>query len=189
MDIIINNESIKIPENTLLIFSNLIDGFFPTSVTNRRYLLGICGVLDYLDKPITRESIISYCCIKFNISVDVVMCLISNDIILDEDHIRFSIKYYNSIGEYPSSLHDLVMFCFNQSIMMVDAKIKKNISNDECCICFTNVDEIYDISCKHIFHMECIDKWIQTNLDATCPSCRGQIPKKAVNVFNSPCNF
>lgn len=45
-----------------------------------------------------------------------------------------------------------------------------------CCICLTNMklnDQITQLKCKHMFHYQCIDKWIQTKEE--CPFCRGEI--------------
>ena len=46
---------------------------------------------------------------------------------------------------------------------------------DKCIICyceFEETDEIAELSCsaKHVFHTECIQKWLETNL--ICPTCR-----------------
>ena len=46
---------------------------------------------------------------------------------------------------------------------------------DKCIICyceFEDTDEIAELACsaKHIFHTECIQKWLETNL--ICPTCR-----------------
>lgn len=46
--------------------------------------------------------------------------------------------------------------------------------SDECVICLDNlIDGDYCRllpSCKHVFHLDCIDKWL--NNHATCPICR-----------------
>ena len=46
---------------------------------------------------------------------------------------------------------------------------------DKCIIClceFEDTDEIAELACsnKHIFHVECIQKWLETNL--VCPTCK-----------------
>lgn len=51
--------------------------------------------------------------------------------------------------------------------------------NAECMICFEKVCKIYDLKCKHIFHMHCILKWLYQN--NTCPLCR--IPA-VLGIFN-----
>jgi len=52
-------------------------------------------------------------------------------------------------------------------------KIKSN-SNSSCSICldyYMDNDKIRVLSkCKHIYHKNCIDKWVQKN--NTCPICR-----------------
>ncbi|OMJ10700.1 RING-H2 finger protein ATL77 [Smittium culicis] len=44
----------------------------------------------------------------------------------------------------------------------------------ECLICFDYIqldDEVRKIPCKHLFHKDCIDKWLTERSDF-CPTCR-----------------
>ena len=42
---------------------------------------------------------------------------------------------------------------------------------EECSICYEeNVKECVVLRCKHVYHKECIDKWLVNN--TTCPQCR-----------------
>lgn len=48
--------------------------------------------------------------------------------------------------------------------------------DDECPICmipFTLLLEIYKTPCKHLFHMPCLDIWMERR--DTCPMCRSKI--------------
>ncbi|KAL6626864.1 hypothetical protein ACP70R_030590 [Stipagrostis hirtigluma subsp. patula] len=48
-----------------------------------------------------------------------------------------------------------------------------------CCIClskFSNNEDLRELPCAHVFHMECIDKWLQIN--ALCPLCKAEIGSK-----------
>jgi len=41
---------------------------------------------------------------------------------------------------------------------------------DECCICLSSINEgsqIRKLNCSHIYHVECIDKWLKVN--KVCP--------------------
>jgi hypothetical protein len=38
---------------------------------------------------------------------------------------------------------------------------------------FSNGEDIRELPCTHIFHMECVDKWLQIN--ALCPLCKAEI--------------
>ncbi len=55
-------------------------------------------------------------------------------------------------------------------------QIKLDINNViECSICIENIlDEDKDITkCTHVFHKECIKKWLESN--NTCPSCKTEL--------------
>ncbi|XP_042474815.1 E3 ubiquitin-protein ligase RNF13-like [Macadamia integrifolia] len=45
---------------------------------------------------------------------------------------------------------------------------------NECAVCLTRVedgDEIRVLQCKHDFHKECLDQWLERE-QVTCPMCR-----------------
>lgn len=44
--------------------------------------------------------------------------------------------------------------------------------NEECSICYNEIlpDDMYELTCSHSFHKECITRWIRNN--PTCPLCR-----------------
>ena len=49
-----------------------------------------------------------------------------------------------------------------------------DVSSDDCSICLETIkilDKIYRLECRHIFHLECLDKWNKN----TCPYCRREI--------------
>ncbi len=57
-------------------------------------------------------------------------------------------------------------------------------SENLCCICWANMENIYNTKCKHSFHKICIDKWLENN--TTCPICRTVIKNiKPINVSNN----
>lgn len=46
-------------------------------------------------------------------------------------------------------------------------------NDDDCTICleeFNNDEEIVKLKCNHLFHLKCIDDWIEKN--QSCPLCR-----------------
>lgn len=51
-----------------------------------------------------------------------------------------------------------------------------------CSICLMDVekgDEYYDIKCKHVFHKQCLEKWLE-DYNYVCPVCRAELgPSKA----------
>ena len=49
------------------------------------------------------------------------------------------------------------------------------VDSDSCAICTMKMEEnsfVYDIPCKHMFHSECLGKWLQVR--NSCPTCRKQ---------------
>ena len=45
-----------------------------------------------------------------------------------------------------------------------------------CCIClaaYADNEELRELPCSHLFHTECVDKWLKIN--ASCPLCKLEI--------------
>lgn len=56
------------------------------------------------------------------------------------------------------------------------SKISLNKSFGYCSICISNIlpfEVIRTLSCKHYYHVDCIDYWFTDN--NTCPECRNKI--------------
>ena len=53
----------------------------------------------------------------------------------------------------------------------------------KCSICLENIEDnqiIREITkCKHIFHVDCADKWFENNIK--CPNCRQDIRNEIVS--------
>ena len=48
----------------------------------------------------------------------------------------------------------------------------------ECAVCTEVIKEgakVYKLPCKHVFHKECIDKWLEEHKN--CPNCRADLTK------------
>ncbi|KAL9265899.1 E3 ubiquitin-protein ligase-like protein [Drosera capensis] len=51
-----------------------------------------------------------------------------------------------------------------------------------CCIClakYVNNDELRELPCSHLFHKECVDKWLKIN--ALCPLCKTNVGDSVSN--------
>ncbi|XP_052171177.1 E3 ubiquitin-protein ligase At1g12760-like [Diospyros lotus] len=51
-----------------------------------------------------------------------------------------------------------------------------------CCIClakYANNDELRELPCSHLFHKECVDKWLKIN--ALCPLCKSDVGESNVS--------
>ncbi|KAJ0716633.1 putative chromatin regulator PHD family [Helianthus annuus] len=59
-----------------------------------------------------------------------------------------------------------------------------------CMVCLEHIDGSHSIrellSCDHVFHLECLDAWIDVGR-VTCPLCRSMLlpPKKLLSYSNS----
>ncbi|RXH88548.1 hypothetical protein DVH24_000147 [Malus domestica] len=54
---------------------------------------------------------------------------------------------------------------------------EREISGEDavCCIClakYADDDELRELPCLHVFHVECVDKWLKIN--ASCPLCKSE---------------
>ncbi|XVF15123.1 hypothetical protein REPUB_Repub09cG0122200 [Reevesia pubescens] len=50
-------------------------------------------------------------------------------------------------------------------------------SNNECAVCLSELEEgekVRKLKCKHTFHKDCLDRWLQQYW-ATCPLCRTKV--------------
>ncbi|KAK4274278.1 hypothetical protein QN277_017526 [Acacia crassicarpa] len=57
----------------------------------------------------------------------------------------------------------------------------------ECAVCLSKFDDAEVLrllpKCKHAFHMNCIDKWLEYH--STCPLCRYKVDPEDIKTFNS----
>lgn len=66
----------------------------------------------------------------------------------------------------------------NGGVLGAGTDKERTISADDavCCIClskFSNNEDLRELPCAHVFHMECIDKWLKIN--ALCPLCKSEL--------------
>ncbi|XP_010267578.1 PREDICTED: probable E3 ubiquitin-protein ligase RHA4A [Nelumbo nucifera] len=74
-------------------------------------------------------------------------------------------------------------------IVIFDEDLKSRDS--QCCVClgdFEIKEQLNQIpSCKHVFHVDCIDHWLRAN--ATCPLCRCSILLTRKSISDPPLQF
>ncbi|KZV53907.1 hypothetical protein F511_23672 [Dorcoceras hygrometricum] len=63
-------------------------------------------------------------------------------------------------------------------IVAAGTENERAISGEDaaCCIClakYLNNDELRELPCSHLFHRECVDKWLRIN--ASCPLCKAEV--------------
>lgn len=58
------------------------------------------------------------------------------------------------------------------------AKKKKIEKEEKCSICLENIEknsEVFELSCGHFFHSECLEESVSHN-HIECPTCRRKLP-------------
>lgn len=58
-----------------------------------------------------------------------------------------------------------------------------------CCIClaaYVDNDELRELPCSHLFHTECVDKWLKIN--ASCPLCKLEVGEDRTGALSSDQN-
>ena len=82
-------------------------------------------------------------------------------------------------------MFNLLPFLFNKKSFFKNASnsaesneyiiiIKKNFDNNECIICLDAMlinDKVRILECSHMYHYECINKWIEKKKQINCPIC------------------
>ena len=52
--------------------------------------------------------------------------------------------------------------------------INKDFENNECIICLEPMvinDKVKTLECGHMYHYDCINKWIEKKKEINCPLC------------------
>jgi hypothetical protein len=62
--------------------------------------------------------------------------------------------------------------------LLLGSQKKRLISGEDasCCICLTRYgddEQVRELPCSHVFHVDCVDKWLKIN--ATCPLCKNEV--------------
>ncbi|KAG2282224.1 hypothetical protein Bca52824_053444 [Brassica carinata] len=65
---------------------------------------------------------------------------------------------------------------------------KRLISGEDasCCICLARYgddEEVRELPCLHVFHVDCVDKWLKIN--ATCPLCKNEVGESSTSSSSS----
>jgi hypothetical protein len=81
-------------------------------------------------------------------------------------------------------MFNLLPFLFNKKSFFKNASngdesneyiiIKKDFDNNECIICLDAMlinDKVRILECSHMYHYECINKWIEKKKQINCPIC------------------
>ncbi len=89
------------------------------------------------------------------------------------------------VSPIPSENIEIVTISNEESLQKKKENIINKINNldfinnieSDCNICLDNTINIISLECNHVFHKECIIKWIKQDIHTSlnCPSCRNDI--------------
>ncbi|KAI4329286.1 hypothetical protein L6164_021568 [Bauhinia variegata] len=86
---------------------------------------------------------------------------------------KFKMKKNESIDD-----RDVSTAVYEGGILAAGTEQERTISGEDavCCIClakYVENDELKELPCLHVFHVECVDKWLKIN--ASCPLCKSEV--------------
>ena len=105
--------------------------------------------------------------------------IIEEEYILEDTDDLSSTILLDIVTRFGSPGNDSFMKLYKKSQIKTIGKYKK-VKNDcelECPICLEQLktNEYYrELSCKHVFHKKCIDRWFKKD-HSDCPMCRTKI--------------
>ncbi len=96
--------------------------------------------------------------------------------------LNFLQNVMNSAGNH--NMEDVTVTTDEKSLDKIQkTKITKEMS-EKCTICMDDMkegDEYYNLTCRHIFHIDCIKEYL-LNYNHMCPLCKEEIGDKKINL-------
>ena len=84
--------------------------------------------------------------------------------------------YLETYNNSNKKLYDYINDKRNINLLKFKIEYPELYNNNICSICTENINihnDVYLLSCFHIFHAKCLNKWIKKNKN--CPHCRNNI--------------
>lgn len=91
------------------------------------------------------------------------------------------------LGQAPPSQEDIQVTMDHEDIDNLPVKTYSDSDNINCSICLCDMEEgdkYFDIKCKHIFHKDCMFKWLE-EFNYICPICRTELGKSHAHIDSS----
>lgn len=90
----------------------------------------------------------------------------------------------NVMNNDGNNMQDVIVTTDEKSLEKIQKhKIKKDMT-EKCTICMDDMkegDEYYNLTCNHIFHIDCIKEYL-LNYNHMCPLCKEEIGDKKINI-------
>lgn len=90
----------------------------------------------------------------------------------------------NVVNSVNPQMEDVLVTTDEKSLDRIKTlKVSKDM-NEKCTICMDDMkegEEYYNLTCKHIFHIDCIKEYL-LNYNHQCPLCKEEIGEKKINV-------
>ena len=157
----------------IVLFNNLFLNFCGVS----KLLCLIFQLLNYLHEVKLVIKILALLLMIINV-LEVILIFIQSSI-----NISFINKIVISVY---TNLFFLIILYINYKYIYKEPRHKIKVSKIPdsqhldltCNICLETIDRsnIHQTNCKHMFHVKCIDEWLNNNDKNNCPSCRSDIP-------------
>lgn len=94
---------------------------------------------------------------------------------------RFSSKRVLTTTQFLNYLEEK-----NPAVRYKKVAMRRRETAPECAVClseFSGDESVRDLKCKHVFHKDCLDKWM-LQCRSTCPLCRTKVlPDKVVATY------
>lgn len=100
--------------------------------------------------------------------------------------------YKCKLGKNEGADDERICLCSCKSGPVGDETKERLISQEDaiCCIClaqYVDNDELRELPCTHLFHSECVDKWLKIN--ALCPLCKLEVSEAGSVASSSAANI
>ncbi|CAI0456063.1 unnamed protein product [Linum tenue] len=89
-------------------------------------------------------------------------------------HLSFFHHRYHDYYYYHHPAQRRVQEYYDSNDVVVAGAAGSSEESPECAVCLSKVeegDQVRELSCRHVFHRVCLDRWCQSSFTRRCPTC------------------